>query len=559
MPVMISPTPSTAAPASTRVELCGPLVAQIGGRRVEHLLPGRKGRQLFTCLVIAAGRPTSRDELIEAIWHADAPNDPDATFATLLTRLRGAVGRDVIRGRNELVLDLGPDAWVDWHGAHASVGIAERLLAAGDARGALAHASEGLEIARRPLLPGLSTPWLEDRRRELVDLTVALLETAGRAALALRGEHLPQAERYGRELIDREPYRESGYALLMEIHESRGNVAEALRVFDDLRTLLREELGLTPAPALSALADRLLKAEPTRACTDSTVPLPSALAAAGARPLGGRQAEFQRLAAAVMGGAAVVAVAGEAGIGKTRLVAELAAHAHGAGFVVLRGRAQRAAAMPFEPLVEALRGYLAHGTAIVDELLPAFAPELAELARLVPALRGPAVEAPDVDGPPHTQRVCEAAAALLAAVARRGRVLLVLEDLQWATGESLLALRRLAGTAQLTVLATLRDDEPHDPSLRALLVDLHRDRALDLLTLGPLDEHAVAALAGVHEVTEDVRVLRAHTCGNPFLIEELVAGAGEPLPFALQDGLDSRLIAPPQRVQRAVDALTRTR
>ena len=400
MPVMTSPTPSTAASTSTRVELCGPLVAQIGGRRVEHLLPGRKGRQLFSCLVIAAGRPTSRDELIEAIWHADAPNDPDATFATLLTRLRGAVGRDVIRGRSELVLDLGPDAWVDWHVAHAGVGIAERLLAAGDARGALAHASEGLEIARRPLLPGLSTPWLEDRRRELVDLTVALLETAGRAALALRGEHLPQAERYGRELIDREPYRESGYALLMEIHESRGNVAEALRVFDDLRTLLREELGLTPAPVLSALADRLLKAEPTRAatCEDSTVPLPIALAAVGARLLAGRQAEFQRLTAAVMGGASVVAVTGEAGIGKTRLVAELAAHAHGAGFFVLRGRAQRAATMPFEPLVEALRGYLAHGTAIVDELLPALAPELAELARLVPALREPAVGAPSLDG-----------------------------------------------------------------------------------------------------------------------------------------------------------------
>jgi DNA-binding SARP family transcriptional activator len=557
MPVMTSPTPSK---TSTRVELCGPLVAQIGGRRVEHLLPGRKGRQLFTCLVIAAGRPISRDELIEAIWHADAPCDPDATFATLLTRLRGAVGRDVIRGRSELVLDLGPDAWVDWHVAHASVGAAERLLAAGDARGALARASEGLEIARRPLLPGLLTPWLEDRRRELVDLTAALLETAGRAALRLRGEHLPQAERYGRELIDREPYRESGYALLMEIHESRGNVAEALRVFDDLRTVLREELGLTPAPALNALADRLLQAEPTPAAAyeESTVPLPVALAAAGARPLAGREAEFQQLAAAVIGGAPVVAVTGEAGIGKTRLVAELAAHAHGAGFIVLRGRAQRAATMPFEPLVEALRGYLAHGTAIAGELLPALAPELAELARLVPALRQP-TGAPSLDGPLDTQRVCEAAAALLAAVARRERVLLVLEDLQWATRESLLALRRLAGSARLTVLATLRDDEPHDPSLRALLVDLHRDRALELLTLGPLDEHAVAALAGAHAVTDDVRVLRAHTSGNPFVIEELVAGAGEPLPCALQDGLDPRLIAPPQRVQRAIDALTRTR
>src|SRR4051794_11354934 len=308
MPLMQSPAqPSTHA----RVELCGPLLAEIGGRRVENRLPGRRGRQLFACLAIAGGRPVSRDELIEAIWHEDVPGDPDAAFATLLTRVRGAVGRDVIRGRRELTLELGADTWVDWHVAHASVDTAEHLLEIGDARAALACASEGLEIARRPLLPGFSAPWLEDRRRELVDLTATLLESAGRAALRLHGEHLPQAERFARELVEREPYRESGYALLMEIHESRGNVAEALRVFGDLRTLLREELGLAPAPALTALADRLFAAESPPAAASAGAParMPATLAAVAARPFAGRQTEFQRLAATIMS-ARLIVVAG---------------------------------------------------------------------------------------------------------------------------------------------------------------------------------------------------------------------------------------------------------
>src|SRR4051794_28008569 len=202
----LSPAPAAPAPGGTRIALCGTLIVEIAGCRVDPLLPGRKGRQLFACLVIGRGRPISRDELIDAVWPDDTPADPDGTLSTLLTRLRAAIGRDLIQGRGELGLDLGDDAWVDWDAAHDSVGASERLLAAGDARGALERAAAGLEIARRPLLSGVSTPWLEDRRRELVETHVALLETAGRAALRLGHEYLPAAERNARELIEREPY-----------------------------------------------------------------------------------------------------------------------------------------------------------------------------------------------------------------------------------------------------------------------------------------------------------------------------------------------------------------
>src|SRR3954469_20940493 len=102
-------SPVTAPPdpgRSCRVELCGLLAVEIDGRRVEALLPGRKGRQLFACLVISRDRPMSRDELIDVIWHTDSPADPDGTLSTLLTRVRTAVGHELIRGRGQLVLEL---------------------------------------------------------------------------------------------------------------------------------------------------------------------------------------------------------------------------------------------------------------------------------------------------------------------------------------------------------------------------------------------------------------------------------------------------------------------
>src|SRR3954470_19062683 len=93
-------------PACARLQLCGALVAVVGGRRVDSALPGRKGRQLFACLAVNRHRAMSRDELIDVIWPHTSPVDPDGAFATLLTRVRTALGREVVHGRSELVLDL---------------------------------------------------------------------------------------------------------------------------------------------------------------------------------------------------------------------------------------------------------------------------------------------------------------------------------------------------------------------------------------------------------------------------------------------------------------------
>ena len=134
---------------------------------------------------------------------------------------------------------------------------AQRTLDRGDVRSAWALAQVPLNIASRGLLPGTQATWLEPRRRELEDVRLQALEVIGRAGLAMGGTQLASAERAARSLIEAEPYRESGYALLMEALALQGNVAEGLRVFDRLRTLLRDELGTMPSAETIAVHERL--------------------------------------------------------------------------------------------------------------------------------------------------------------------------------------------------------------------------------------------------------------------------------------------------------------
>lgn len=542
-------SPARAVATSPRIQLCGPLLAEIDGVRVDTALPGRKGRLLFACLVISGGRSMSRDELIGIIWPEASPADPEGTFSTLLTRLRTAIGHERVIGCRELALDLG-DAWIDWDVARASAPAAEALLAAGDPAEAIEQATAGLEIARRPFLPGISTPWPEDRRRELDELATALLEVGGRAALALGAQFLPAAERSARELIEREPYRESGYALLMETHAARGNVAEALRVYDDLRRLLREELGITPAPAVTAVASRLLDSQDTEPSlpavivpNDAEVPLPPPLTAVCGRPLIGRQAELEALTTAVArivpGSYRMLVISGAAGIGKTRLAGAVAERARDLGADVLHGRVQRDAVAPCQPILEALRRYLAHDDGVAHELAPMLASELAELARHVPELRRAVV--PPADGLPRDAdvrrtRVFDAVAGLLEGMARRRPLLLVLEDLQWAEEQTLALVRHIArGThgGRVALLLCVRDDEPVGPHLRALFVDVHRERMLEHVALGPLSIAETAALVAAHRGSAapgELQSIFDDAGGNPFRVEELLRGhAAHPL------------------------------
>jgi DNA-binding SARP family transcriptional activator len=245
-------------PAATRIQLCGRLVVELDGRRVESALPGAKGRLLFAYLVLGRDRRISRDELLSAVYGEEASPDQHPSLSVLLSKLRGVIGQELLAGRAELELVLPRDAFVDVEAAREALHRAESHIAAGEWAESWGPAGVAYHVARRPLLQGEDRRWLDEWRRRLDDVQVRGLECVAQARLGLGGPTLPQAEDAARQLIELAPYRETGHRILIEALERRGNVAEALLAYDRLRLLLRDELGVAPSPALQSVHRRLL-------------------------------------------------------------------------------------------------------------------------------------------------------------------------------------------------------------------------------------------------------------------------------------------------------------
>jgi DNA-binding SARP family transcriptional activator len=241
-----------------RIQLCGRFVADLDGTRLEGTLPGRRGRILFAYLVLNRGRPLPRDELLVAGWGEHVPAEAGNALSVLLSKLRHGLGADHLRGRTEIELMLPPATFVDVEAALEGAHRAESAIAQGRWAQAWGPAGIAYHIATRPFLIGLEAPWIDQWRRRLEEVRLRGLECFAAASLGLGGPALTQAEQRARMLTQLAPYRETGHRLLMEALERRGNLAEALRAYERLRVLLREELGVAPSPALQAVHQRLL-------------------------------------------------------------------------------------------------------------------------------------------------------------------------------------------------------------------------------------------------------------------------------------------------------------
>jgi DNA-binding CsgD family transcriptional regulator/tetratricopeptide (TPR) repeat protein len=263
----------------------------------------------------------------------------------------------------------------------------------------------------------------------------------------------------------------------------------------------------------------------------------------------GRSAELSRLedavASAAAGHGAIALVAGEAGIGKTRLVNALCERCRQSGSTVLSGRCIDVvgSGLPYLPLVEALRPL--HTAAALDELTG----DLHELVRLVPELGDSDTASMPSTGADTQLRLFHETVELLDRVCEDQPVVLLLEDLHWADASTLGLVSYLAHAVRdhrILVVATYRIDEPGE-GLSHLVLELVRSGAATLVELAPLSDRELAQLLSeASKETLDpalVASICARSEGNPFFAEELLAAAREgdaSIPPVLRDVLLQR-------------------
>jgi len=494
------------------VRLLGGVAAESDGEQVT--LSPLAGR-LLALFALRPG-PHDREAAAALLWPGSARPAARANLRTAVWALRKAVGDDPLIASRTAV-GLRPDA--------VTVDLAEcrGRAAAGDVAAAAV-------LCRVELLPGFAEDWAEAaRRQQRAELAEAL---ASRSAAAERDGDPAAAARWSRLRCELDPLDEAAHADLVRQLAAAGDRAGALVAGRAASDRLRSELGVRPGPALrAALAE-------ARGPGGAAVPAGPATA----RPLYGRAAELRTLtaawAAARAGHGRVVLITGEAGIGKTRLVTELARRADNAGARIAVGAGVDVGGEAPLAIWQELVSQLARTVPPP----PGQADWPAELGRLAPDLavrlgRGapPPVASPELE----RLRLFDAVLRLVEWAAADRPVLLVAEDVHRADPASMQLCahigRRLAAHPVLFVLT--RRDKPERPAADALLADL-ASRGVEVaeVELGPLSQAEVAAVArSVADLTDHAveQVVRAAD-GNPLLAvasaRALAAGRGAPPP-----------------------------
>ena len=513
------------------VRVFGSLEASVGGRPVP--LGAAKPKALFAMLALNAGSVVSVERLIEGLWGEDPPPTARKLVQVYVSRLRHALavvgfgGAIVTRGRGyELRVD--PDA-VD------AVRF-ERLVARGSPR-------EALALWRAPPLDDVADePFASAEIRRLEELRLTALELAIEADLEA-GRHRDVVAELDA-LVAAEPLRERLHAQRMLALYRCGRQAEALEAYRQARALLVDAIGVEPGPELRRLQDAILVHDPAL-----EVPTPAASAAPSQEPrngrahdadspapLMGRARELNALLSALeqvlAGRGRLFLLAGEPGIGKSRLSDELARHARDRGAEVLVGRCWEAGGAPaYWPWVQALRAHVRNRDP--DALRLELGAGAAEVAQMLPELRELFADLPD---PPSLSpeaarfRLFERLASFLVRVAGSRPVVLVLDDLHAADEPSLLLLQFVAGELQdapLLIVGAYRDVEveAHTP-LASVVAELRRERVTHEIALAGLSEaevgQMIASSAGVQAPQSSVAAIHHRTEGNPLFVGEVV-------------------------------------
>lgn len=248
-----------------RIYLSGRVTIEGGDRLLGPAdFPGPQGQTAFAYLVSERGAPVSRAQLAEVLWPGELPPSWDGAMSAIVSKLRrllGQAGLDATAalssagGCYECRLPQG--TWIDLEVAADSIHEAEAALRAGAPARAYGPSAVAHHIARRPFLPWAECRWAEERREKLRSILLRALDC--RAEVYLWNHEYPLAVEAARDVVALSPFREAGYRLLMRAHAAAGNVAEALRVYEQCRRLIADELGVPPSLQTRAVHADLLR------------------------------------------------------------------------------------------------------------------------------------------------------------------------------------------------------------------------------------------------------------------------------------------------------------
>jgi DNA-binding SARP family transcriptional activator len=504
------------SPARLVVRLFGSLAIEDGDRALgPGDLGGVRPKQVLEILLAARGHRVSTERLGELLWGAARPQDAVAAVQTFVSVLRRRLVDDRVRARalvvteaeayrfaNDLIeFDLDRFDELVERSAREPTHAARRSLeqALGLVRG------EVLEDEPYAL-------WAQDLRNTYRGRLLGARLEAADAALAEHdyGEALAHAQA----AASLDDFSERAYRLQMLALYALGRQHEALEVYRGFRSRLDDELGLAPTAEVRALETAILRQEDVHALLPRPLVVDRVQPRAGSVRLLGRAEELGVLVGhvrqALAGSFRLLVVEGEAGLGKTRLLEELAEALPG----VRVGRARCSELerhLPYVPLAAALRDALG-GLEFEQRCLPALRRVLPELA---------------LDDPAPLFSEVEALEALVELVSQQAPLVLLLDDLHWADASTLAALsylqHRCDSVPAAVVVAIRTEETPPDHLVRSLRADAR-------VRLEPLTARELAPLG--------IANLHASTGGNPRFVAETVTRSSEPpLAAALAEAL----------------------
>jgi ABC-type oligopeptide transport system substrate-binding subunit/DNA-binding SARP family transcriptional activator len=554
--------------------------------------PTLKSRSLLAYLVTHRRQPQSRERLASLFWGDRPERKARSSLSTALWHIRRCFpdGAPILSGPHSVQFDPTCDLWLDSEAF-------ESYITGEDT----ASLEAGLALYRGPFMEGYYDDWILDHRYRLEGLyseALARLMTRYEA-----GGEYDGALTAALKLANHDPLREDAQSVAMRAYCRLGQRSAALKQYQRYQASLQEELSVEPTSAIAELYQAILEerfeAGQPRLATRPSAPVKRLPALpAGRSPLDvfvpsslvGREEELSFLqrcwAQAASERGCVVLVQGEMGIGKTRLVEEFAHDLRRRGARLLWGRCYEfERILPYQPFAEALQAALP--LLIPDELGDLSPWAIAEVARLVPEMaeyRGDPLASEPVDPDQQQARLFDGVTRFLAQMSTRGALVMVLDDLHWASESALQMLHYLARHLihyPVLLVGTLRPealDRRHP--LHALRQQLTRAGLAQTMHLTRLSlaevETMVVEMSGTGQAAVRLaRRLYRETEGNPFFLIELVkalfqmemihleAGAWQgdleglsegtlPLPASLSEAIEARVQSVGDRAQAAL-------